>query len=218
MVVASLLCALGLAAATQVRVNEASNAYAGYREQDLIDILDGLSTLSERTQREIQQLEQTKNELQSTRTSRRAALKQSQENAENLGILAGIVPVTGPGIRITIEGDAEQVSLEVLLDVIQELRTANAEAIEFNNQVRVVAQTSLEVSSAGILLDGELVRSPYVIDVIGEPNTLAGAITFSRGPKEIIEEEGGTVEVNDRSSLEIESTTTPATPEFAQPE
>ncbi len=218
LVVAVLLGALGLAAVTQVRANEVSNAYAGYREQDLIDILDGLSTLSERTEREIAQLEQTRDELRSTRTSRQAALDQARANADNLSILAGVVPVSGPGIRVTIESGAEQISIDVLLDTIQELRTANAEAIEFNDQVRVVAQTAFEVTGRGVLIDGQLVVEPYVIDVIGEPETLAGAINFSRGPRDVVEAKGGAVRIDERGSLEIQSVATPRTPEFAEPE
>lgn len=217
-VVAVLLGALGLAAVTQVRANDINNAYAGYREQDLIDILNGLSALSERTDREIQRLEATRTDLQSTRTSRQTALEQAQARADALSILAGIVPVTGPGIRVTIDSGPEQLSLDVILDTIQELRTANAEAIEFNDQVRIVAQTPFEVSGEGILIDGELVRVPYVIDVIGEPNTLEGALTFSRGPKEVIEGKGGSVQIEERGSLDIESVTDPASPEFLESE
>ena len=94
-VVGVLLAALGLAAVTQVRANEVGNVYAGYRGQDLIEILDGLSTLSTRTEREIAQLRRTRDELRSTRTSRQAALGQAQANADNLSILAGVVPVGG---------------------------------------------------------------------------------------------------------------------------
>lgn len=217
-VVAVLLAALGLAAVTQVRANDVSNAYAGYREQDLIDILNGLSTLSERTERQIQSLESTRDDLRSTRTSRQAALEQAQENATNLSILAGLVPVTGPGVRVTIGTGVEQLSIDVLLDTIQELRTAGAEAIEFNDGVRIVAQSAFEVSGAGILIDGELVSAPYVVDAIGDPKTLSGAITFSRGPQEVIESRGGTVEIEERAQVDIESTATPPVPEFSSPE
>lgn len=217
LVVAVLLGALGLAAVTQVRANDISNAYAGYREQDLIDILNGLSTLSERTEGQIENLETTRDELRSTRTSRQAALEQAQENATNLSILAGLVPVTGPGVRVTIGTGVEHLSIDVLLDTIQELRTAGAEAIEFNDRVRIVAQSAFEVSGSGILVDGELVPAPYVVDAIGDPETLAGAITFSRGPQEVIESRGGTVQIEGRSQIDVESTTTPLVPEFSVP-
>lgn len=218
LVVAALLAVLGLAGVTQVRANDVSNAYGGYREQDLIDILNGLATLSERTERQIERLESTRDELRSTSTSRQAALEQAQENATNLSILAGLVPVTGPGVRVTIDTGVEQVAIDVLLDTIQELRTAGAEAIEFNDRVRIVAQSAFEVSGSGILVDGELIPAPYVVDAIGDPETLAGAITFSRGPREVIESRGGTVQIDERSQLDVESTTTPLVSEFSTPE
>lgn len=218
LVVAVLLGALGLAAVTQVRANDVSNAYAGYREQDLIDILNGLSTLSERTDRQIDELENTRDELRSTRTSRQAALEQAQQNATKLSILAGLLPVTGPGIRVTIGPGVEQLSIDVLLDTIQELRTAGAEAIEFNDQVRIVAQSAFEVSGSGIVIDGEVVPTPYVVEVIGDPETLSGAITFSRGPQEAIESRGGTVAIEERSRIDIGSVATPLIPEFGTPD
>jgi uncharacterized protein YlxW (UPF0749 family) len=218
LVVGVLLAALGLAAVTQVRANELSNSYAGYREQDLIDILNGLSTLSERTDREVKRLEQTRDELQSTRTARQAALDQATERATTLSILAGVTPVTGPGIRVTIEPGVEQLSIDVLLDAIQELRTAGAEAIEFNDEVRIVADSALEVSGAGIYIDDELITAPYLIEAIGDPQALAGAITFSQGPQEVIEDNGGVVRVTEQDVVEVESVVILTTPEFSKSE
>ncbi len=218
LVVAVLLGALGLAAVTQVRANDVSNAYAGYREQDLIDVLNGLSTLSERTEREIERLEATRDGLQSTRTSRQAALAEAQENATNLSILAGLVPVSGPGIRVTVDTGGEPLSIDVLLDTVQELRTAGAEALEFNDEIRIVAQSAFEISGSGVVIDGQVVPAPYVIEVIGDPETLAGAITFSRGPQEVIESRGGTVRIEELADLDIASVATPLIPQFGAPD
>ena len=60
-----------------------------------------------------------------------------------------------------------------MLDTVQEMRDAFAEAMQFNGQVRVVAQTSFEDGPGGIYVDGTLLEPPYVLDVIGDPHTLA---------------------------------------------
>ena len=52
---------------------------------------------------------------------------------------------------------------------VEELRAAGAEAIEFNDDVRVVAQTSFEDAERGVVVDGRRISAPYVIDVIGDP-------------------------------------------------
>ena len=92
------------------------------------------------------------------------------------------MPVTGPGIRITITEETGQVDIDSLLDTVQEMRTAFAEAMQFNGQVRVVASTSFEDGVGGIYVDGTLLEPPYVIDVIGDPATLHGGMVFPEGP------------------------------------
>ena len=120
----------------------------------------------------------------------------AEQDADTLNILAGSVPVHGPGIRITITADADApVRVDSLLDTVQELRAAGAEAMEFNDEVRVVAQTSFADGDGGILVDGTLLTSPFVIDVIGEPATLESALSFPAGPTEQLEGDGATVDV-----------------------
>lgn len=205
-VVAVLLAVLGFTAVVQVRNTEQDNTYAGLREQDLIEILNALTGTAERARRERDRLEQTRDELQSENTSREAALSQTQERVRTLNILAGLVPVTGPGIRITIEEGPGPVSVGSLLDIVQEMRTADAEAIEFNDELRVVAQSSFNVAVAGIELDGNLLEPPYVIEVIGDPHSLNGGLVFAGGPIENLEEyDGATVQVEELESIDIES-------------
>ena len=96
-------------------------------------------------------------------------------------MLAGTVPASGPGIRITVEDPEGDLSLNHLLDGIEELRNAGVEAIEINDRVRVIAQTSFEDDPEGVRVDGVILKPPYVIDAIGNPDTLAGALQFQDG-------------------------------------
>lgn len=216
-VVAFLLALLAFATVTQVRQTEVVDSYAGYREQDLIDVLSGLSGTSQRAEAEIARLEETRAELLSDTTSRTTALEQAQQESETLAILAGLVPVTGPGLRITIEEGEGTVSASDLVDMVQELRTAGAEAMQVNGQVRLVAQSYFANTATGMDIDGQEVTAPYVIDVIGEPSNLANALTFFDGPRDNIERAGGTLEFQERTSLDIEAVRRPVDPEYAQP-
>lgn len=218
-VVAGLLLAvLGFAAVTQVRVAGEDESYAGLRQQDLIDLLDGLSGTRQRTEAEIARLEEVAAELRDETTSRQAALEQAQAQVDNLNILAGLVPVTGPGLRLTITEVDGRLTLASLLDTIQELRTVGAEAIAINGTVRVVAQTSFAESEGGFTVDGEPVEAPYVIDVIGEPGVLEGAVTFALGPKKQIEEDGATIETRELSAIDIEAVARRDEPRYAAPD
>lgn len=216
-VVAVLLAIVGFAGMTQVRANDLDDTYAGYREEALIDVLNGLAGTSQRAQAEISRLEQTRAELQSSSQARQAAIAQARKEADTLDILAGTVPVTGPGIRITIDEQDGQVDIDSLLDTIQELRGAGAEAMQFNGQVRVIASTSLEDAVGGVFVDDTLLESPYVLDVIGEPATLAGGLTFLEGPIDQLEGDGAVVTVEQLQSLDIQSVKGALRAEYAEP-
>jgi uncharacterized protein YlxW (UPF0749 family) len=217
-VVGLLLAVVGFAGVTQVRVNETDDTYSGLREQELIDILSALAGTRQRAEDEIAELDEVRDDLQDDTSKRQAALEQAQEDVDELNVLAGLVPVTGPGIRITIVEETGRVTLSSLLDTIQELRTVGAEAMQLNGTVRIVAQTSFEETEGGFLVDGQLVEAPYVLDVIGEPSVLAPALEFLLGPKQQIEEDGANLAVDELSSIDIETVRNPEEPDFSAPD
>lgn len=217
-IVGVLLAVLGFSAVVQVRNNEQDNTYAGLREQDLIEILDALTGTAERARREVDRLEGTRDQLQSESTSRQAALNATQERVTTLNIIAGLVPVTGPGIRIRIEEETGPATLVSLLDTIQELRTADAEAMEFNDTHRLTAQSSFDTVIGGVELDGELLEPPYVLDVIGDPHALHSAMTFGSGPIEQLERDGASVQITELEALVVESVRELERPVNAEPD
>ena len=217
-VVGVLLAVFGFAFVTQVTSFGVDDTYAGYRQQALIDVLDGLAGTTQRAEAEIARLEETREDLRDDSSAEQAALEEARRETQTLEILAGVVPVTGPGIRVTITEDTGQVDIDSLLDTVQEMRTAFAEAMQFNGEVRVVAQTAFEDGPGGIYVDGELLEPPYVLDVIGDPHTLHGGLTFPEGPIDQLELDGAQVEVEELDSLDIESTADPERLEFAQPD
>lgn len=217
-VVAVLLGALAFAAITQVRTTQVDQEqFEGYREQELIDVLTGLAGTSQRAESEIRRLERTRDDLLSDSDRRQAALDQARIEADTLRILAGLVPVTGPGLRITVTEETGSVSAETLLDMIQELRTGGAEAIQIDGQVRVIAQSAFAPGDGGVRVDGQLLEPPYVIDVIGDPHNLEGSLTFPLGPRYQVESDGGSLTFEDRSRLDIRAVHEPEDAEYASP-
>ena len=218
-IVGVLLALVGYAGVTQVRFNEVDNTYGSLREQDLIDVLNGLAGTTQRAESEIARLQRTRDDLQSSTGAREAALVQAEQEADTLAILAGLVPVTGPGIRVTITEVDGPIDADTMVDMIQELRTAGAEAIQINGEVRVVARTSFADGVGGIMVGDQLVTSPYVVDAIGEPHLMAeSGIDFPKGPRDQFEDDGATVDVEELASLDIESVTEPTRPEYALPD
>ncbi len=216
-VVAVLVAVLAFAAVTQARLTGEDDTYAGLRQAELIQALNGLQAASRKAERDIDELEATRDRLSSNTQRRTTALEQARKEVRTLGVLAGTVPATGPGIRITVEDPQGDLSLNHLLDGIEELRNAGVEAIEINDRVRVIAQTSFDDDPDGIRVDGVLLKPPYVIDAIGNPDTLAGALEFQDGFTDDVEADNGTVSVKKGDQIKVTVTRTPTRPRYAEP-
>jgi uncharacterized protein YlxW (UPF0749 family) len=212
-----LVGVLRFAAVTQVRVTGQDDDYAGLREGELVQALNGLQAASRRAERDISALEETRGRLTSGSERRSAAIEQARRQIATLGVLAGTVPATGPGVRITVEDPRGDLDLNHLLDGIEELRNAGVEAVEINDRVRVVAQTAFEDDGRGIRVDGVVLRAPYVIDAIGDPDTLAGALSFTGGFIDDVEGANGSVKVTKVDRVEVTVTVRPTAPRYAQP-
>jgi uncharacterized protein YlxW (UPF0749 family) len=217
-VAALLLAALGFAAVTQVQANGKEDAYVGARQGDLIQYINSLSLASDRAETQINQLQATRQSLGNDTEARRTALARARKQADTLGILAGTLPAAGPGVRVTVSDRSTGVGTNQLIDGLQELRDAGAEVIELNDTVRVVAQTSLQdTTGGGVLVDGTRLRPPYVIDAIGDPQTLATALDFTGGFISEVKGVGGTVAVTRLPEVEITSVRTAPAPKYAEP-
>lgn len=221
--VAVILAVLGFSAAVQLRSTEAATSYPGMRQEDLVQVLNNLSAAAQRAENDINQLEQAQQSLLSNRDSRSAAIARAREQADALAILAGTVPASGPGIRVTVTDESGQMKIDQLLNALQELRDAGAEAIELNDAVRVVAQTALDDGSAAgetpgrIIVDGQELAQPYVIEAIGNPETLATALGIFGGFLEQVEQVSARAVVERLEDVEIASVREIATAEYATP-
>lgn len=216
-VVAVLVGVLAFAAVTQVRISGHDDTYAGLRQDQLIQALDGLQAASRKSERDIADLQETRDQLTSSTRRRAAALEQAQKELATLSVLAGTSAATGPGVKVTVQDPKGGFSLTHLLDGVEELRNAGVEAIQINGKVRVVAQTAFEDDPQGILVDGTLLKAPYVIEAIGSPDTLAGALNFQGGFVDDVELDGGSASIKKQDKVSVTVTRTPTRPRWAQP-
>ena len=216
-VVAGLLVVLGFAAVVQVQTIREDEDFAGYRRGELVQLLDSLNAAQERVTGDLAELNETKDGLESSNRRTKAAQEAARREAKTLAILSGTVPVTGPGIRITISDSENAVGASILLNAIEELRDAGAEAIQINSAARIIAQTYFVDSDRGIRVDGRELTRPFVIDVIGDTDTLSEAVKFRGGLIDEVELVGATAEVEQVASLDITALSDPRQPEYAQP-
>lgn len=217
-VAAVLLGVLGFAAVAQVNATDQDDVFQGARQADLIALINTLSLATDRAEAELTDLRATRDSLRTDAEATRTALAVARQQAEQLGILSGTLPAVGPGIRITVEARPGTVGTDQLLNGLQELRNAGAEAVEINDAVRVVAQTGMsDDAEGGLVVDGVALAPPYVLDVIGDPGTLESALGFDSGFTDEVEQVGGGVSVEQLDQVEVGTTREPVPTEFSEP-
>ncbi|MFE4986624.1 MULTISPECIES: DUF881 domain-containing protein [unclassified Streptomyces] len=215
LVVALLLFVLGLGLAIQVSSTSDNSALRGARQEDLVRILDELDDRTQRLEDEKSRLEKQRTELESSSDQAEEARKQTQEKEQQLGILAGTVAAEGPGITLTIGDPTGAVESDMLLDAIQELRAAGAEAIQVNG-VRVVADSYFTGSGDDMRIDGTKVAAPYVFKVIGKPEDLEPALNIPGGVVQTLEKEQATASVERSTKIIVDALRPAKRPDYAQ--
>jgi uncharacterized protein YlxW (UPF0749 family) len=109
-----------------------------------------------------------------------------------------------------------------MLGTVQELRDAGAEAIQVtggpDRVVRVVASTPFaDVPSGGVSVGGVALSPPYLIEAIGDPDTLQTALGIPGGAVSSIGSGGGSVEVRRADRLLVDALHELTEPTYARP-
>ncbi|MFD3656907.1 DUF881 domain-containing protein [Streptomyces sp. NPDC058620] len=215
LIVALLLFVLGLGLAIQVRSNSDNSALRGARQEDLVRILDEVDDRTQRLEDEKQRLDDQRTELENSSDQAEEARKQTLEKERQLGILAGTVAAHGPGITLTISDPSGAVEADMLLDAIQELRAAGAEAIEVDG-VRVVASTYFSGDGGAIEVDGRKIAPPYEFKVIGKPQDLEPALNIPGGVVQTLEKEQATARVERADDIVVDALRPAKRPDYAR--
>lgn len=217
LVVAVLLFSLGLALAIQVRSTNDHDQLRGARQEDLVRILDELDSRQQRLQQEKTQLEQSMAQLENSSNQAKEAQEQTRKKSAELGVLAGTVRATGPGIVLTIDDPQGQVKADMLLDTLQELRAAGAEAIQIND-VRVVAGTYFtDGASGGVQIDGKAVSQPFRFTVVGNPQDLTPALNIPGGVVRTLENHQARATITQQQKVVVDALAAPGQLQYGKP-
>jgi uncharacterized protein YlxW (UPF0749 family) len=211
-----LVAGLGFAIAVQVHANSSSDNLSSLRDDDLIGILDNQDARAKQLDDQIAQLQQTLRRLQDSSDRNAAARQQAEQDAAALGVLLGTLPATGPGVRVTVADPQAKLQPEDLLDVIEELRGAGAEAIQFG-PVRVSTDTALTGAAGAVLVDGTAVSAPYTVLAIGDSTTLETALNIPGGVAAALRTAGGSLAVTAVASVRIDAVRSLSNPRYATP-
>lgn len=209
--------AVGLGFAVVAQVQQTQNAgLESLREDELVRILDDFTQENLRLGNEIRELESSRDRLISGAGTSSEALRAAQERADTLGILAGTRPARGEGIEMTIADPTGQITAPLLLDALEELRDAGAEAVQIGG-IRVVASSYFTDVDGGIELSGQRLERPYTILAIGDSSTLASAMKIPGGVVDTVRGKDGITTITEKPQIDITALHVVRTPQYAQP-
>jgi uncharacterized protein YlxW (UPF0749 family) len=107
-----------------------------------------------------------------------------------------------------------------MLDVINEMRAAGAEAIEVNGarqSVRIGVDTWVVGTPGSLTVDNKALSPPYSILAIGDPPTLAAAMNIPGGSEDSIKRVGGKMSVQQSERIDVTTLRQPKPHQYAQP-
>jgi uncharacterized protein YlxW (UPF0749 family) len=218
-----LLVLLGFAFVVQLRSRASDEQQlSSARPEDLVRILSDLDARKDRLSQEISQLQTTQQQLAAGSQGRQAALDAAAKRARDLGILAGTLPAQGPGIQVQFLPGGQGLKAAVILDAVQELRDAGAEALEIDGgngtAVRIVASSwFVDAPGGGLQVDGQTLTGQYALTAIGDPQTMRTALNIPGGVVDRVHNAGGNVIVNEPGTVRVSALHQAGTPHYARP-
>jgi uncharacterized protein YlxW (UPF0749 family) len=218
---ALLLCLLlGVAIATQVHQNNSGDSLDTARPADLLVLLDSLHQREATLSTEVAELQRSLSTLQASGSSDQAAIQNAQSRLAALSILIGTVGATGPGVTVRIDDPGPGVAPQTMLDVMDELRAAGAEAIQIGDGhqvVRVGVDTWIVGAPGALTVDGKTLIPPYSVLAIGDPPTLAAAMNIPGGAVDSVKRVGGSMSVQQSDKVDVTALRQPKQRQYAQP-
>jgi uncharacterized protein YlxW (UPF0749 family) len=168
-VVVAVFGVLVTIAALQTSENEGVESAS--RATLISQIDDGRDNLAE-LQREMVQLRELNVGLQSDLDGVTADELAAESRVQRLATTTGFGPVTGPGIRVTVDDAPDDLVRDTdLRPLVDGLWSAGAEAIAINGQ-RLTARTAIRNSGDAIRVNNRSLSPPYVVLAIGDKGTL----------------------------------------------
>src|SRR5918996_2633605 len=178
--------AVGFLVGVQARSSErASSRLAAESPEDLTRILADLNAEADRLAHEVSSLHVKLVRYRTSAERDDLLLEDARKTLADLRVLSGTVPVHGPGVVVRISDPDRRITWELLLDLVQELRDAGAEAIAIDEH-RVAASTWFGPASAGVAVDGEEIAPPYEVKAVGPGEAITEALGIPGGPVAVI--------------------------------
>lgn len=181
------------------------------RETELKETLAGYKEKYEEANNELVDTMAKIEEYKKDEKTEEDAIALLEKEVEQTNMLLGKTDVQGEGIIITMDNGEEDgieltsISVDALVQLINELRMAGAEAISINGK-RIIAKSdisSLEGSPI-CLINNERTTAPYTIKAIGDIKYLQSALNIKGGYVDSALAYGHKIKIESQENIVIE--------------
>ena len=180
------------------------------QEEQLKEALSQWKTKYEEVSSKLEDTSSKIKEYEEKKKSNQEATELVEKELETANMILGKTDVQGEGIEITIKDPEETdvegnqiklVEAEDLMQAVNELKRAGAEAISINDQ-RVVNMTDIaNLGTRYIIVNSWQISSPYTIKAIGDRSHLESALSIKNGYVDQMKANGITVNIDDKKNI-----------------
>lgn len=206
------LLTVGICIQVRTVTSNASRMGRTYAENELRDSVLKWKEKYDLAYQKLETKEARLEKLRETVSNSSESSETAKSDLEKNNMALGGSEVIGPGITIILkDGEINANKLDVssylvhysdLVEVINALKNAGAEAISVNGQ-RIVNTTAISCAGNIIRVNNEKVGVPFVINAIGSKEKLYGALTMLGGYIDKLKEDGVTVDITQQNSITI---------------
>ncbi len=203
----TLVCILlGIMLAWQyksINYNQSVLSLQNKRVDELMEDYIKLQKQKNDLQENLKALEKENQTYEKVKAGDSDAARQIQESLQRVRVFAGLTDVKGKGIIITLENNSYlPIEDSDIMDVVNELRAAGAQAISVNNE-RIVAMSEIREAGRYIMINGKQMESPFTIKAISDPDDLENSVRLIGGVLEGLEDMQIKVDVKKSDNIEI---------------
>ena len=138
--------------------------------------------------------------MQSSAETKELINKELAEAKRNFGL----TNVEGDGIIVTLtDSDQMEYDAEDILELVNELRAAGAEAISINGERIVNTSDIVNITSSIIKVNSKNISSPYVIKAIGDNTYLKSTLTIKNGYYDVKQKNEYKIKIEEKTNIKI---------------
>ncbi|SHI62466.1 DUF881 domain-containing protein [Lutispora thermophila] len=165
----------------------------------------------ENLNKSINELEQKLKEYETSLSESGSIYNSMMEEWKKIRNYAGLEKISGPGIIITMNDSKKEIGImdnpELyvihdidVLEVVNELKAAGAEAISINGE-RILGTSNIECGGPIIIIDGKRHAAPFIIKAIGDPKVLEASILAPDSYIDLMEYTGIEIDVKKAENI-----------------